>query len=52
MAGRVVGSDLIEDARQRGRVVFEILPDDIVTDMAEKGELQTIIKDAAGEAGE
>ena len=34
MAGRVVGSDLIEDARQRGRVVFEVLPDDIVTYMA------------------
>lgn len=31
---RVVGSDLIEDARQRGRVVFELLPGDIVTDMA------------------
>lgn len=34
MPGRVVGSELIEDARQRGRIVFEILPDDIVTDMA------------------
>ena len=31
---RVVGSDLIEDARQRGRVVFEVLPGDIITDMA------------------
>lgn len=34
MAGRIVGSDLIEDARQRGRIVFEVLPDDIVTDLA------------------
>ncbi|KMW59318.1 Malate dehydrogenase [Candidatus Rhodobacter oscarellae] len=31
---RVVGSELIEDARQRGRVVFEILPGDIITDVA------------------
>lgn len=31
---RVIGSELIEDARQRGRVVFEILPGDIVTDVA------------------
>lgn len=31
---RVIGSELIEDARQRGRVVFEVLPGDIVTDMA------------------
>ncbi len=31
---RVVGSDLIEEARQRGRVVFELLPGDIVTDVA------------------
>ncbi len=34
MAGRVVGSELIEDARQRGRIVFEVLPGDIVTDIA------------------
>ncbi len=34
MSGRVVGSELIEDARQRGRIVFEILPGDIVTDVA------------------
>jgi len=34
MAGRVVGSELIEDARQRGRIVFELLPGDIVTDIA------------------
>lgn len=32
--GRVVGSDLIEDTRQRGRIVFEVLPGDIITDMA------------------
>ncbi|THH37057.1 malate dehydrogenase [Aliishimia ponticola] len=32
--GRVVGTELIEDARQRGRVVFELLPGDIVTEMA------------------
>lgn len=34
MAGRVIGADLIEDARQRSRVVFEVLPGDIVTDLA------------------
>ena len=34
MPRRVVGSDLIEEARQRGRIVFEILPGDIVTDLA------------------
>ena len=32
--GRVVGSELIEAARQRGRIVFEVLPGDIVTDIA------------------
>ena len=31
---RVVGAELIEEARQRGRVVFELLPGDIVTDVA------------------
>jgi len=31
---RVVGSELIEQARQRGRIVFEILPGDIVTALA------------------
>ena len=31
---RVIGSEAIEDARQRGRAVFEILPGDIVTEMA------------------
>ena len=34
MAGRIVGSELIEDARQRGRIVFEVLPDDIITALA------------------
>jgi len=34
MAGRVVGSELINDARQRGRIVFELLPGDIVTAIA------------------
>jgi malate dehydrogenase len=34
MPSRVVGTELIEEARQRGRIVFEILPGDIVTDMA------------------
>lgn len=31
---RVIGSELIEQARQRGRVVFEVLPGDIVTSLA------------------
>jgi len=31
---RVIGTDLIEDARQRGRIVFEVLPGDIVTALA------------------
>jgi len=31
---RVVGSKHIEQARQRGRIVFEIMPDDIVTALA------------------
>ena len=30
---RVVGTGLIEDARRRGRIVFELLPGDIITDM-------------------
>ena len=30
---RVVGTELIEDARRRGRIVFELLPGDIITDM-------------------
>lgn len=31
---RVIGSEVIEEARQRGRTVFEVLPGDIVTEMA------------------
>ena len=31
---RVIGSEAIEDARSRGRIVFEILPGDIITDVA------------------
>lgn len=31
---RVIGTEHIEQARQRSRIVFEILPDDIVTDLA------------------
>lgn len=31
---RVLGAELIEEARARGRVVFEVLPGDIVTDLA------------------
>lgn len=33
---RVIGSELIEDARRRGRIVFEVLPGDIVTSMAQE----------------
>lgn len=32
--GRVIGAEAIEDARRRGRIVFEILPDDLVTALA------------------
>ncbi len=31
---RVIGSELLEQARQRGRIVFEVMPGDIVTAMA------------------
>ena len=31
---RVIGAEAIADARQRGRIVFEVLPGDIVTDLA------------------
>ena len=34
MSGRVVGSEQVEEARRRGRIVFEVLPGDIVTAMA------------------
>lgn len=33
-AGRVIGTDAIEDARQRGRLIVEVLPGDIVTALA------------------
>lgn len=33
-ARRVIGSEVIEDARRRGRIVFELLPGDILTDVA------------------
>jgi len=37
MSGRrVIGSEQIEDARKRGRLTLEILPDDIVTALAEE----------------
>lgn len=32
--GRVIGTDVIEDARRRGRVIVEVMPDDIVTSLA------------------
>ncbi|NOC45166.1 malate dehydrogenase [Ruegeria sp. HKCCD7559] len=31
---RVIGSDAVENARRRGRIVFEVLPGDIVTALA------------------
>ena len=33
-APRVIGSEVVEDARRRGRIVFEVLPGDIVTALA------------------
>lgn len=33
---RVIGSEHIEQARQRGRIVFEVLPGDIVTTLAKE----------------
>lgn len=33
-AARVIGADTIEDARQRGRLMVEVMPGDIVTAMA------------------
>ena len=32
--GRVIGADAIEDARQRGRLIVEVMPGDIVTALA------------------
>lgn len=37
---RVIGSELIADARRRGRTVFEILPGDIVTALAQETAVQ------------
>lgn len=33
-AGRVIGADAVEDARQRGRLIVEVMPGDIVTALA------------------
>ena len=33
-ARRVIGAEHVEDARQRGRLTLEVLPGDIVTDLA------------------
>lgn len=41
---RVIGSDLIEDARQRGRIVFEVLEGDIVTALARESAARLGIK--------
>ncbi|KIN70234.1 Malate dehydrogenase [Sulfitobacter noctilucicola] len=32
--GRVIGTDTVEDARQRGRLIVEVMPGDIVTALA------------------
>ncbi len=41
---RVIGSEHIDDARQRGRIVFEVLPGDIVTDLARETAVRLGIK--------
>lgn len=41
---RVIGSEHIEDASQRGRIVFEILPGDIVTALARETAVRMGIK--------
>lgn len=33
-AGRVIGAEAVEDARQRGRLIVEVMPGDIVTALA------------------
>ncbi|MBC6443730.1 MAG: malate dehydrogenase [Rhodobacteraceae bacterium] len=38
--GRVIGGEVIEDARRRGRVVLEVLPGDIVTSLARETALR------------
>lgn len=35
-AGRVIGAEAVEEARQRGRITFEVMPGDIVTSLAEE----------------
>ncbi len=45
---RVIGSEAIEDARQRGRIVFEILPGDIVTEVARESAARMGIRLADG----
>lgn len=41
---RVIGSEHVEDARQRGRIVFELLPGDIITDVARETAARIGIK--------
>lgn len=41
---RVIGTELIEEARQRGRIVFEVLPGDIVTALAHETAARIGIK--------
>lgn len=35
-ASRVIGAEAVEDARRKGRIVFEVLPGDIVTALAQE----------------
>lgn len=44
MAGRVIGTEAIEDARRRGRIVFEVLPGDILTALARETAARTGIR--------
>lgn len=48
---RVIGSEHIEDARQRGRVVFEVLEGDIVTALARESAARLGIKLVDGPLG-
>ena len=32
--GRVIGTDTVEEARRRGRLIVEVMPGDIVTALA------------------
>ncbi len=45
---RVIGSEAVEDARRRGRTVFEILPGDIVTELARESAARIGIRLADG----